>query len=169
MAPHVHCTGRQPMTVWLPRTSMQRFALIAILSALISASPLAAQDTGSDKVPAGHRPPPGMCRIWIDGVPPGQQAAPTDCATAIRNRPANGRVVFGDEYAEKKSRKSKLIPSGIFGGKDDNKTPVKKLREDGSTVAPPKAAAPTDSVAQKKDSKKSSKTKAKKPADKTII
>lgn len=51
----------------------------------------------SSKVPPGHRPPPGMCRIWIDGVPPGRQPAPTDCATAERTRPANARVIYGDQ------------------------------------------------------------------------
>ena len=43
------------------------------------------------------RPPMGMCRIWLDGVPAAQQPAPTDCATAVRNRPVNGRVLFPDE------------------------------------------------------------------------
>jgi hypothetical protein len=38
-----------------------------------------------------------MCRIWIDGVPPAHQPAPTDCATAIRKRPLNARVVFGSQ------------------------------------------------------------------------
>jgi hypothetical protein len=38
-----------------------------------------------------------MCRIWIDGVPPGQQPAPTDCVTAERRRPANARVIYGDD------------------------------------------------------------------------
>jgi hypothetical protein len=38
-----------------------------------------------------------MCRIWIDGVPPGQQPAPTDCSTAERRRPANARVIYGDD------------------------------------------------------------------------
>jgi hypothetical protein len=38
-----------------------------------------------------------MCRIWIDGVPPTHQPAPTDCATAIRKRPMNARVVFGND------------------------------------------------------------------------
>ena len=47
-------------------------------------------------VPDAYRPPPGMCRIWIDGVPPDRQPAPTDCATAVRRRPANAHVVFGD-------------------------------------------------------------------------
>jgi len=81
---------------------MRRFALtmtIAGATLLATASPLAAQGRGRGNggVPPGHRPPPGMCRIWIDGVPPGQQPAPTDCATAVRNRPSNGRVIFGDD------------------------------------------------------------------------
>ncbi len=47
-------------------------------------------------VPPAYRPPAGMCRIWIEGVPPGQQPAPTDCVTAVRNRPVNGSVIFGE-------------------------------------------------------------------------
>lgn len=50
-------------------------------------------------LPSGFAPPAGMCRIWIDGVPADQQPAPTDCATAVRNRPLNGRVIFSDEKA----------------------------------------------------------------------
>ncbi|MEO5590157.1 MAG: hypothetical protein ABIS03_11270, partial [Gemmatimonadaceae bacterium] len=48
-------------------------------------------------VPPAYRPPAGMCRIWIEGVPPSQQPAPTDCASAVRNRPVNGTVVFGTD------------------------------------------------------------------------
>lgn len=55
-------------------------------------------------VPPAYQPPPGMCRIWLDGVPPAQQPASTDCATAVRNRPSNGRVLFGDD-ASKRGRK----------------------------------------------------------------
>ena len=40
-----------------------------------------------------------MCRIWIDGVPPGQQPAPTDCQTAVATKPANARVIWGDQTA----------------------------------------------------------------------
>lgn len=50
-------------------------------------------------VPPGFAPPTGMCRIWIDGVPADQQPAPTDCATAVKNRPLNGKVIFSDEKA----------------------------------------------------------------------
>lgn len=50
----------------------------------------------SSRIPPGHLPPKGLCRVWIDGVPPGLQPAVTDCATAERNRVANSRVIYGD-------------------------------------------------------------------------
>jgi hypothetical protein len=62
------------------------------------------------KVPPAYRPPAGMCRIWIEGVPASQQPAPTDCVTAVRNRPVNGTVIFGDDSPKRgndKSRKGK--------------------------------------------------------------
>lgn len=78
--------------------------------------------TGSSKVPPGHRPPPGMCRIWIDGVPPGQQPAPTDCATAERTRPANARVIYGDQDSfpgkGKGKWKNKRSSTGSVYGQD---------------------------------------------------
>ena len=71
-------------------------------------------------VPKEYRPPAGMCRIWLDRVPPKQQPAPTDCPTAVRNRPSNGRVLFGDDYVEKPEKKE--IPFiKKFG--DDRKKP----------------------------------------------
>ena len=73
-----------------------------------------------DDVPKEYRPPAGMCRIWLDKVPPRQQPAPTDCPTAVRNRPTNGRVIFGDDYVEKPDKKD--IPFiKKFG--DDRKRP----------------------------------------------
>lgn len=53
----------------------------------------------SDHIPPGHLPPAGMCRVWIDGVPPGRQPAPTDCQTAVATKPANARVIWGDQNA----------------------------------------------------------------------
>jgi hypothetical protein len=63
-----------------------------------------ARGTASGRIPPGHMPPAGMCRIWIDGVPPGRQPAPTDCRTAERNRPYNARVIYGGESAGSVSR-----------------------------------------------------------------
>lgn len=86
---------------------MLRTIAISLAFAAAAAAPLSAQGKGqrANDIPPGMRPPAGMCRIWLDGVPPGQQPAPTDCATAVRNRPSNGRVIFGDDYADAKGRK----------------------------------------------------------------
>jgi hypothetical protein len=93
---------------------MVKLSTIIGILALVVAVPLGAQrpdrDRGSDDVPPGHRPPPGMCRVWVDGVPPGQQPAPTDCRTAIRNRPRNGRVIFGDDYAKSAREEKNKLP-----------------------------------------------------------
>ncbi|MBX3173832.1 MAG: hypothetical protein KF709_05435 [Gemmatimonadaceae bacterium] len=74
----------------------------AALILLISLTPIAAQgqrrSTEPDlprDMPEDMRPPVGKCRIWMEGVPPQQQPAPTDCQTALRQKPANGVVVFG--------------------------------------------------------------------------
>jgi hypothetical protein len=64
-------------------------------------------------LPPGFAPPTGMCRIWIEGVPADQQPAPTDCATAVKNRPLNGKVIFSDDKTTppKSSKKKEDEPS----------------------------------------------------------
>jgi hypothetical protein len=82
-------------------------------------------------IPADSRPPKGMCRVWVNGVPAAQQPASTDCPTAVKNRPANGRVLFGDDYADTTARgdaQAKLPPN------------VKGF----TTVKPPAAKKPPD-------------------------
>src|SRR5687768_2434089 len=61
-----------------------------------------------DGVPPGHRPPAGMCRVWIDGVPPGRQSGTTDCATARARASvtANSRVIYGDDNPKRKSSRN---------------------------------------------------------------
>ena len=68
------------------------------------------QERGTDSIPSQYRPPAGMCRIWINGVRPNQQPAPTDCASAVRNRPPNGRVIFGPELPKPKTAPSQKNP-----------------------------------------------------------
>ncbi|MCG2586956.1 hypothetical protein [Rhodohalobacter sulfatireducens] len=44
------------------------------------------------KIPPGHMPPPGKCRVWLDDRPPGQQPPPVSCHS-IRHRIPYGAVV----------------------------------------------------------------------------
>jgi len=84
-------------------------ASVAEAQRLVPAKPQAPPTQQSRReqiVPPGFFPPVGMCRIWINDVPAGQQPAPTDCASAVRNRPANGRVLFGDEPPKTKKGKN---------------------------------------------------------------
>ncbi len=99
---------------------MRSIGLVGSFAALAVGAPLAAQSrhfrTGdvqssssstaqsqrgrrSSNIPPGQMPPAGMCRVWIDGVPPGHQPAPTDCQTAVANKPAHARIVWGDQTA----------------------------------------------------------------------
>jgi hypothetical protein len=103
---------------------MPRFtAVVTLMVALALPASAQSRDREPDKVPAGHRPPPGMCRIWIDGVPPGQQPEPTDCATAVRERPAGARVIFGDRRADEDEARAKPrteLPGKKFRESDDD-------------------------------------------------
>jgi hypothetical protein len=99
---------------------MKRLEIVCAVGLIAAvAAPVKAQQQSRDSakksaaIPADARPPKGMCRVWIDGVPAAQQPAATDCSTAVKNRPNNGRVIFGDDFADsaKSTDKSKLPPS----------------------------------------------------------
>ena len=82
---------------------MNRIGMIGLLMVGVAASATAQQSAAAkEEIPAQYRPPKGMCRIWLDDVPASRQPAPTDCASAVRNKPAKGRVIFGDDYVTKK-------------------------------------------------------------------
>ncbi len=108
-----------------PITSFWRFFAPAVLGLVLSAGVAEAQGrserTQAEQsrrdpvVPKGFAPPAGMCRIWITGVPAGQQPAPTDCASAVRNRPANGKVLFGESRSKASKGKAKKSSSTTEG------------------------------------------------------
>jgi hypothetical protein len=100
----------------IPIPSCLRAPLVGLVALVLTAGVAEAQRPVPQKpqnqqtqrrdqvVPPGFFPPAGMCRIWLNDVPASQQPAPTDCASAVRNRPANARVLFGDEQKGKKGK-----------------------------------------------------------------
>lgn len=80
--------------------AVQRMLIAAAATMLLPAA-LAAQGRGRgggsyDRIPPGHMPPSGMCRVWYDGVPPGHQPLPTRCDVAESDAYYNGgRVIRG--------------------------------------------------------------------------
>jgi hypothetical protein len=88
--------------------------LVLIVGFVANAAPaLAACGTKDSVTSAARSRPQGMCQR-LDGVPAAQQPAVTDCPSAIKNRPSNGKVLFGDDYADstktKQGDKAKLPP-----------------------------------------------------------
>lgn len=56
-------------------------------------------------IPPGHLPPPGQCRVWMPGEPPGKQKKKYpagDCASVSAAVPAGGWLVYrpGDDKKE---------------------------------------------------------------------
>jgi hypothetical protein len=47
------------------------------------------------KIPPGHLPPPGECRIWFPDRPPGHQPPPGDCRELSRRVPHGAVLVEG--------------------------------------------------------------------------
>lgn len=72
------------------------------------------------RVPPGHMPPRGMCRVWIDGVPPGRQPRATDCSTAQREAYRYGsraRVIYGGDSYGRNDRRSTRTYEQVINGR----------------------------------------------------
>ncbi|SDR98816.1 tetratricopeptide repeat protein [Pseudomonas oryzae] len=52
-----------------------------------------AQEADIYRIPRGHRPPRGQCRIWFPGRPPGKQPPPGDCRRLRERVPAGAWLI----------------------------------------------------------------------------
>jgi len=46
------------------------------------------------KIPPGHYPPPGQCRLWYPGRPPGQQPPPVQCRSLVGRARGTGAFIL---------------------------------------------------------------------------
>jgi len=77
---------------------MKKIAFTLFVAGAVFATEASAQVmVRASSVPPGQRPPDGMCRVWIEGVPAGRQPRATDCATARASAPLNSRVIYGSD------------------------------------------------------------------------
>lgn len=47
------------------------------------------------RIPPGHRPPRGKCRIWYRDVPPGKQPPPVSCHRISKHVPYGAVIIRG--------------------------------------------------------------------------
>lgn len=66
-----------------------------VIPAPIAVPPSYRRTRHSLRIPPGHLPPPGFCRVWYPGRPPGHQPPPTDCDTAYWYAPEGSYIVYG--------------------------------------------------------------------------
>ncbi|MDH5367258.1 MAG: hypothetical protein OEW67_09745 [Cyclobacteriaceae bacterium] len=48
------------------------------------------------RIPPGHLPPQGSCKVWYPNKPPGQQPPPTSCDEAMNKAPVGSWVLLKD-------------------------------------------------------------------------
>ena len=72
------------------------------------------------KVPPGHYPRAGQCRLWYSGRPPGQQPAATRCESLIGRVPRGAFILYnsnawdGDyNWGEHKKQRRGAVPDII--------------------------------------------------------
>lgn len=76
---------------------MMRTLAIVFVTALMAAPAAAQGRRDSQGIPPGQLPPDGLCRVWYDGRPPGQQPRATNCdeAERVASRNRDARVIYG--------------------------------------------------------------------------
>jgi len=71
------------------------FAGCAVVVAEEPGGPIYAPRAASPKIPPGHLPPPGSCRIWFPDRPPGHQPPPGRCEELQYKVPPGAYLIRG--------------------------------------------------------------------------
>lgn len=103
---------------------------ITFLGALVTAALLStggaalAKDDHKFRVPPGHMPPAGKCRIWYPGTPPGRQPPPGECWVLSRKVPRGAWLIGHNrrwghsELGDRRFRHSDFRGSRYLGRKE---------------------------------------------------
>ena len=75
------------------------------------------------KVPPGHYPPPGQCRLWYPGRPPGQQPKAGNCVSITRVAPAGSMVLY------RPTDDKKVVHARVVDSKRDGVIVVTRIYE----------------------------------------
>lgn len=124
--------------------------LVLLAAALAFPTLARAQGTPRPQMPVVPRemmPPAGKCRIWMEGVSPSRQPAPTDCQTALRQKPANGTVIFGPSERDREPSAFRSNPRPTRRDTTARATPARgrtppRERPDSSVKTPPQTRRP---------------------------
>lgn len=121
------CSGAKPEVRTAPNPEAS-----VVIGPGAAGSDVASKKTGASQnastaarygIPPGHLPPPGQCRVWMPGEPPGQQKRykSGECALVQRRVPPGGWLVYrtsGDKkeivVREYGSGPSELLAIRIF-------------------------------------------------------
>ncbi|MGH7826936.1 MAG: hypothetical protein ACREQ7_17415 [Candidatus Binatia bacterium] len=74
------------------------------------------------RIPPGHRPRPGECRIWYPGKPPGHQPRPGNCRVLGRRVPPGAWLISHDKkwsYADLRAHRY-TKGAGYYGKRDSH-------------------------------------------------
>ena len=111
-------------------------SLVALGMLLTTSTAIAQAQKGNERPTTQQEPsaPAGMCRVWLNGVRADSQPAPTDCASALRNRPPNARVIFGKQGDQRSLPRNPLPdtsrPDDPRRSRPDRKKPDKPDKPD---------------------------------------
>jgi len=90
--------------------------------------PALAKDDHDFRVPPGHLPAPGKCRIWYPGTPPGHQPPPGDCRTLSRQVPRGATLIGHDRRWSYGELNDRLLRHDVFDYRGN--TSRKEIRGD---------------------------------------